>query len=90
MVRGAAMAGKWTMRDAKNRFSEVVNRAVAGQAQRITRWGQDAVVVVSAKQFDAAAKGDNEKDFVKYLLSIPKGPLRLPNRTPWPKRKLVV
>ena len=45
----------WKLEDAKNGFSEVVRRAVAGEPQRVTRNGRDAVVVLSAEAFDRLA-----------------------------------
>jgi prevent-host-death family protein len=42
----------WKLEDAKNRFSEVVRRALADEPQRVTRHGRDAVVVVSAEEYE--------------------------------------
>jgi antitoxin Phd len=42
----------WKLEDAKNQFSEVVRRAVAHEPQRVTRNGRDAVVVVSAEDYE--------------------------------------
>ena len=36
----------WTLQDAKNRFSAVVDAAMAGQPQQVTRRGKPAVVVL--------------------------------------------
>lgn len=41
----------WSLQDAKNRFSEVVDRAQREGPQRVTRRGKDAVVVVSAEEW---------------------------------------
>ncbi|WP_298746087.1 type II toxin-antitoxin system Phd/YefM family antitoxin [uncultured Brevundimonas sp.] len=43
---------EWSVAEAKARFSEVVARARAGQPQRVTRYGKDEVVVVSAQDWD--------------------------------------
>lgn len=65
---------KWTLQDAKNKFSAVVDAAVKGTPQHVTRRGEPAVVVVSAEEFERlrveAAKP--KKDFIEHLLSIPK------------------
>ena len=45
----------WKLEDAKNRFSEVVRLAMSDQPQRVTRNGRDAVVVVSAVEYDRLA-----------------------------------
>jgi len=41
----------WTLQDAKNRFSEVVERACKEGPQRVTKRGRDAVVVLSAEEW---------------------------------------
>jgi len=43
---------RWTLQDAKAQFSEVVRRSLAAGPQRVTRNGEDAVVVVAARDFD--------------------------------------
>ncbi|MBS7327254.1 MAG: type II toxin-antitoxin system Phd/YefM family antitoxin [Oxalobacter sp.] len=48
---------QWNLQDAKNRFSEVVNGAVSGQAQFITKRGVPAVVVISQEQYNLFLKG---------------------------------
>lgn len=65
----------WTLQDAKNQFSAVVAAALAGQPQRVTRRGREAVVVVSAAQFDRLrrAAGAGEASFADHLLAIPSG-----------------
>lgn len=42
-----AGAPRWSLQDAKAKFSEVVQRALDGEPQRISRHGKDAVVIVS-------------------------------------------
>ena len=42
----------WKLIEARARLSEVVRLAVAGQPQRITVNGRDAVVVVATREFD--------------------------------------
>jgi prevent-host-death family protein len=46
--------GAWAVAEAKARFSEVIDRALADGPQTITRKGQKAVVVVSAEEWDEA------------------------------------
>lgn len=43
---------RWKLEDAKNQFSRLVRRAMAGEPQRVTRRGRDAVVVISAEEYD--------------------------------------
>lgn len=71
----------WSLQDAKNRFSEVVERAQAGEPQRVTKRGHDAVVVVATAEFDRlVAPRSGSKTFVDHLLSFPKGDFELPPR----------
>lgn len=41
----------WSLQDAKAHFSEVVRTARAGEPQRVTTRGEDAVVVLSAADY---------------------------------------
>ena len=43
---------RWTLQDAKNRFSAVVRAALDRGPQRITRHGHDAVVALAAEEYD--------------------------------------
>ncbi|WP_420595455.1 type II toxin-antitoxin system prevent-host-death family antitoxin [Deinococcus sp.] len=45
---------EWRLEEAKAKFSQVVEQAMAGTPQRVTRRGQKAVVVVSDEQWEAA------------------------------------
>ncbi len=65
----------WSLQDAKNRFSAVVNAALAGEPQRVTRRGEPAVIVVSVEEYERLRKRkpDNTPTFVEHLLAIPKG-----------------
>ena len=42
----------WSLQDAKNRFSAVVNAALAGEPQRVTRRGEPVVMVVSVEDYE--------------------------------------
>jgi len=41
----------WKLADAKNRFSELVDRAISQGPQRVCR-GKDTVVVISSQDYD--------------------------------------
>ena len=45
------MKDEWQLQEAKNRFSEVVDRALKRGPQTVTRRGVEAVVVVAADEF---------------------------------------
>ena len=42
----------WSLQDAKNRFSAVVEAATRGVPQRVTRRGKPAVVVISVEDYE--------------------------------------
>jgi len=48
--------GTWAVAEARARFSEMINRALADGPQTITRRGQKAVVVVSAEEWQRETK----------------------------------
>lgn len=58
----------WQLQEAKQRFSEVVRRALTEGPQWVTRHGRRVVVVVAADEFEAAGRGTSFKEF---LLSGP-------------------
>ncbi len=58
----------WNFAEARNRLSEVVNRALTVGPQTITQ-GKDAVVVISAKEY-AELTGDR-RSFKDFLMSGP-------------------
>lgn len=49
-------AAKWQLQQAKNRLSEVVRRAQSEGPQVITLHGNDAAVVVSARDYSKLAR----------------------------------
>jgi prevent-host-death family protein len=63
----------WTLHEAKNKFSAVVEAALAGQPQGISRRGQPAVVVVSAASYEQllAEARQVRGSFVDHLLAMP-------------------
>lgn len=44
---------KWQLQDAKNRFSELVNRALSAGPQVVTRRGKEVIVVLSQDDYQA-------------------------------------
>ena len=63
----------WPLQDAKNKFSELVNAAMAGEPQRVTRRGQPAVVVLAAEEYDRLCNLEESHvpSFGELLLEIP-------------------
>jgi len=66
---------QWRLQDAKARFSQVVEAALRGEPQHVTRRGRDAVVVLSEASYRALRKSarSGAPGFVAHLLAIPKG-----------------
>jgi len=67
----------WTVQDAKNKFSAVIDAALAGTPQEVTRRGKPAVVVVSADEYNRLLEGavKARKSFADHLMAFPEGEL---------------
>jgi prevent-host-death family protein len=76
----------WSVQDAKNRFSEVVE-AARREPQTVTKHGKPAVVVLAAEEYERLQrlKALKAPNFANHLLGMPrddgeferlKGPLR--------------
>lgn len=65
---------QWSLQDAKNKFSAVVDAAQQGRAQIITRRGVPSVVVVSVKEFEKlqSYEANQSPSFIDLLLDIPR------------------
>ncbi len=64
------MNTSWTLQDAKAKFSQVVDDALKVGPQYVTRRGQEAVVVLSVKEYK---KITSQKPSLKqFLLNCPK------------------
>ena len=63
----------WTLQDAKNRFSAVVDAALAGQPQEVSRRGKPAVVVLSAAEYARMRQAAETRrgSFIEHLLKFP-------------------
>ena len=64
---------EWPLQDAKNKFSALVNAALAGEPQRVTRRGKPAVVVLAAKEYERLCRLEkaNAPTLGELLLEIP-------------------
>lgn len=77
----------WQLQDAKNRFSALVNAALAGEPQTVTRRGVPAVVVLSVEDYQQLCQAEKAgaPNFIEHLLAIPKATdddtFELPPRT---------
>jgi len=59
----------WQLQEAKQKFSQLVQRALDEGPQVVTRRGEEAVVVLSAEEFRRLT--GNNPDFKEFLLSGP-------------------
>jgi len=64
---------QWSLQDAKNKFSSVVDAAQKGKAQVVTRRGVPAAVVLSIEEFEKFQRYDaaQSPSFIDHLLSMP-------------------
>jgi antitoxin Phd len=67
------MPDSWTLQDAKNRFSAVVEAARRGEPQLVTKRGAPAVVVLAAEEYARLRALDAQAapSFVDHLLAMP-------------------
>lgn len=66
---------EWSLQDAKNSFSAVVEAACKGTPQTVTKRGKPAVVVLSVADYEQLARqaAQHRPSFVEHLLAFPKG-----------------
>ncbi|MXW72573.1 MAG: type II toxin-antitoxin system Phd/YefM family antitoxin [Gammaproteobacteria bacterium] len=79
---------EWPLQDAKNRFSAVVDAALSGDPQQVTRRGKPAVVVLAVDEYERLCHMEKAAapSFADLLLAIPQDGeefdrLRLPARS---------
>ena len=70
------MGAMWSVQDAKNKFSAVVEAARRDGPQTVTKRGEPAVVVLAAEEYERlrSLEAKQRPSFVEHLLAIPKGP----------------
>ena len=61
------------MQEAKNRLSAVVNAAIGGQPQQVTRRGEPVVVVIAAEDYERLRRLEKTSAlaFNEFLLEMP-------------------
>ncbi len=66
-------SGQWSLQDAKNKFSEVVEAARRGMPQLVTRRGRPAVVVLAVEEFENMRLSEKlaVPRFSDFLLTMP-------------------
>jgi prevent-host-death family protein len=63
------MMERWQLQDAKNRFSEVVEKAVQDGPQIVTRRGVETVVVISMEEYKRLTRP--RTDLVEFFRRSP-------------------
>ncbi len=61
----------WQLQEAKQKFSEVVRRAVEEGPQTVTKHGEEVVVVVSMAEWQESRIRPDKPDFVDFILDGP-------------------
>jgi len=66
---------RWSLQDAKNSFSAVVEAALKGTPQTVTKRGKPAVVVLSVAEYERLSRrrAAEAPSFIEHLLSITQG-----------------
>jgi prevent-host-death family protein len=79
----------WRLLDAKNQFSKVVEAALHGEPQHVTRRGHEVVVVVAADEYYRLEKLKTAAmpSFVEHLLALPKDDVEF-ERLPFNSREV--
>ena len=64
---------EWPLKDARSRFSAVVDAAIAGDPQRVTRRDKPAVVVLAVEEYERLRHLEKAQApmFADVLLAIP-------------------
>jgi prevent-host-death family protein len=60
---------KWQIQDAKNRFSEMVNKALKNGPQVVTRHGVESVVIISVAEYRRLLRPNT--DLVSFFKESP-------------------
>ena len=69
------MAGTWKLQDAKNRFSEVVQKALKAGPQIVTLRGRETAVILSVEEYRRLARP--QTGLVEFLRSSPLADIEL-------------
>ena len=66
---------EWSLQDAKNKFSALVNAALMGEPQRVTRRGQPTVVVLAEEEYERLCRLEKAAGptLGELLAQIPQG-----------------
>ncbi len=77
------MSKVWQMQEAKNKLSELVDRAATEGPQTITRHGKDAAIVISPEEFRKS--NDDEESLLDFFRNSPLRGLDLERTVDYPR-----
>ena len=77
------MSTQWQLQDAKNKFSEVVNRAISTGPQEITRHGKKTAVVLSFAEYGRLRK--RKLSIVEFFRRSPLRGINLERQVDFPR-----
>jgi len=74
VARSRSRPARWALQDAKNRFSEVVDAALRGEPQVVTRRGVETAVIIAHDAYvRMVSRGQTaQRPFSDYLLNGPR------------------
>ena len=80
--------GQWQLQEAKNRFSALVDAAVSGEPQKVTRRGKPAVVIIASEDYERLRRLEKASlpTFNDLLLEVPQDDGEF-ERLPMPARR---
>jgi len=80
--------GQWQLQEAKNRLSALVDAAVSGEPQKVTRRGKPAVVVIASEDYERLRRLEKASlpAFNDLLLEMPQDDGEF-ERLPMPARR---
>ena len=79
---------EWPLQDARNRLGAVVDAAIAGAPQRVTRRGKPAVVVLAVEEYERLRHVEKAvaPTFSDLLLAMPQDDEAFERPQPWCRR----
>ncbi len=79
---------QWQLQEAKNRLSALVDAAISGEPQQVTRRGRPAVVVIAAEDYERLCRLEkvSSPTFNDLLLEMPQDDGEF-ERLPMPARQ---
>lgn len=80
--------GQWQLQEAKNRLSALVDAAVSGEPQQVTRRGKPAVVIIASEDYERLRRLEKASlpAFNDLLLEMPQDDGEF-ERLPMPARR---